>query len=89
MINKLCWTNEAWSDYLYWQTQDKKTLKRINKLILDTKRTPYTGLGKPEPLKENLSGFYSRRVDETNRLVYTVDKKYMLTIISCRYHYEK
>ncbi|GEA10256.1 Txe/YoeB family addiction module toxin [Alteromonas sp. KUL49] len=82
----LSWTDAAWSDYVYWQTQDKKTLKRINKLIVDTKRSPFEGIGKPEALKENLSGFWSRRIDETNRLVYAVDDN-ALTIISCRYHY--
>ena len=82
----LSWTDDAWDDYLYWQTQDKKTLKRINKLINDVKRSPFEGIGKPEPLKENLSGFWSRRVDDTNRLVYAVDDQVM-TIISCRYHY--
>ncbi|PML04886.1 addiction module protein [Vibrio breoganii] len=69
----LSWTDEAWSDSLYWQTQDKKRLKRINKLINDVKRSPFEGIGKPEPLKENLSGFWSRRIDDTNRLVYAVD----------------
>ncbi|HCG9617973.1 TPA: Txe/YoeB family addiction module toxin, partial [Vibrio parahaemolyticus] len=64
----LSWTDDAWDDYLYWQTQDKKTLKRINKLINDVKRSPFEGIGKPEPLKENLSGFWSRRIDDTNRL---------------------
>jgi toxin YoeB len=88
MIEILSWTREAWSDYVYWQTQDKKTLKRINKLILDTQRSPFEGIGKPEPLKENLTGFWSRRIDDTNRLVYAVDNN-QLTIISCRYHYEK
>ena len=88
MIEILAWTNEAWSDYIYWQGQDKKTLKRINRLIIDAKRNPLEGIGKPEPLKENLSGFWSRRIDETNRLIYAVDGK-KLTIISCRYHYEK
>jgi toxin YoeB len=82
----LVWTDEAWSDYVYWQGQDKKTLKRINKLISDSKGTPFEGIGKPEPLKENLSGFWSRRIDDTNRLVYAVDNT-SLTIISCRYHY--
>ncbi|MEI8626667.1 Txe/YoeB family addiction module toxin [Vibrio sp. M60_M70] len=82
----LSWTNDAWDDYLYWQTQDKKTLKRINKLINDVKRSPIEGIGKPEPLKENLSGFWSRRIDDTNRLVYAVDDQ-AITIISCRYHY--
>lgn len=83
---KLAWTDEAWDSYIYWQTQDKKTLKRINRLIKATKSTPFEGIGKPEPLKENLAGFWSRRIDDTNRLVYAVDDNY-LTIISCRYHY--
>ncbi|MEG4352111.1 Txe/YoeB family addiction module toxin [Microcoleus sp. LAD1_D3] len=86
MTRKLAWTDEAWGDYLYWQGQDKKTLKRINKLIEATIRLPLEGIGKPEPLRENLAGFWSRRIDDTNRLVYAVDDEY-LTIISCRYHY--
>jgi toxin YoeB len=88
MIEVLAWTKAAWSDYVYWQTQDKKTLKRINKLVQDTLRSPSVGLGKPEPLKENLAGFWSRRIDDTHRLVYAFDQQ-QLTIISCRYHYEK
>jgi toxin YoeB len=86
MDKKLAWTDEAWKDYIYWQSQDKKTLKRINKLIEAVKRQPFVGIGKPEPLRESLSGFWSRRIDETNRLVYAVDDEF-LTIISCRYHY--
>ncbi len=86
MLEILAWTKESWSDYLYWQSQDKKTIKRINKLIADTQRSPYTGIGKPEPLKANLTGFWSRRIDESNRLVYAIDDN-QLTIISCRYHY--
>jgi toxin YoeB len=86
MNRKLAWTDEAWKDYVYWQTQDKKTLKRINRLITDTRRDPFNGIGKPEPLKENLSGFWSRRIDEPNRLVYAVTDEYLI-IISCRYHY--
>jgi toxin YoeB len=82
----LAWTDEAWDSYVYWQSQDKKTLKRINKLITATKSTPFTGIGKPEPLKENLSGFWSRRIDDTNRLVYAVSDRY-ITIISCRFHH--
>ena len=82
----LSWTDEAWRDYLYWQSQDKKTLKRINKLISDVKRSPFDGIGKPEALKENLAGFWSRRIDDTNRLVYAVSD-HAITIISCRYHY--
>ncbi|MFC3203104.1 Txe/YoeB family addiction module toxin [Alteromonas oceani] len=87
MSNRLLsWTDEAWNSYVYWQTQDKKTLKRINKLISDVKRAPFDGIGKPEPLKENLSGFWFRRIDDTNRLVYAVDDT-AITVISCRYHY--
>lgn len=86
MSRILAWTDEAWADYLYWQKQDQKTLKRINKLIGETMRIPFEGIGKPEPLRENLAGFWSRRIDDTNRLVYAVDDVY-LTIISCRYHY--
>lgn len=85
MSRRLAWTDEAWSDYLYWQQQDRKTLKRINKLIEDLKRQPFEGIGKPEPLRENLTGFWSRRIDQTNRLVYAVDDD-LVTIISCRYH---
>ena len=84
---KLGWTDEAWKDYIYWQSQNKKTLKRINKLIKEAKNQHSEGIGKPEPLKENLSGFWSRRIDDTHRLVYAVDDDYF-TIISCRYHYQ-
>jgi toxin YoeB len=83
---RLVWTEAAWSDYLHWQGQDKKTLKRINKLIVDVMRSPFEGIGKPESLKENLSGFWSRRIDETHRLVYVVTDS-DITIIACRYHY--
>jgi toxin YoeB len=86
MTRNLAWTDAAWSDYIYWQGQDKKTLKRINRLITDTKRSPFDGIGKPEALKENLAGFWSRRIDESNRLVYAVDDSH-LTIIACHYHY--
>jgi len=86
MIDTLAWTNDAWKDYVYWQGQDRKTLKRINKLITQIQRTPFKGIGKPEPLKGNLAGFWSRRIDESNRLVYIIDDT-RLTIISCRYHY--
>ena len=82
----LSWTPEAWKSYLYWQGQDKKTLKRINRLIEATLRDPFVGIGKPEALKENLSGFYSRRIDAEHRLVYAVEEK-SIVIISCRYHY--
>ena len=85
-MRDLLWDSKAWQDYLYWQSQDKKTLKRINKLIQNTLSDPFKGIGKPEPLKENLSGYWSRRIDETNRLVYRVTDDY-IKIISCRYHY--
>jgi toxin YoeB len=88
MNDSLAWTKEAWSDYSYWQGQERKTLRRINKLIVDVQRSPFEGIGKPEALQENLAGFWSRRIDETNRLVYAVDDG-QLTIIACRYHYEK
>ncbi len=86
MSRLLSWTDESWKDYLYWQSQDRKTLKRINKLIEETKRHPFEGIGKPEPLKANLSGYWSRRVDDKNRLVYSVEEDYII-ILSCRFHY--
>ncbi|PMS16993.1 Txe/YoeB family addiction module toxin [Trinickia dabaoshanensis] len=82
----IMWTAEAWDDYVYWQGQDEKTLRRINQLIKDVQRSPFEGIGKPEPLKENLTGFWSRRIDETNRLVYEVANT-QINIVSCRYHY--
>ena len=86
MSRLLTWTDEAWDDYLYWQNQDKKTLKRINKIIEDIKRSPFEGIGKPEPLKANLSGFWSRRIDEKHRLVYEVTDE-RISIVQCRFHY--
>jgi len=87
MRSKLVWTNAAWSDYLNWQMQDKKTLKRINLLNKDAIRDPKDGIGKPESLKENLSSLWSRRIDDVNRLVYAIEKD-QLVIIACRYHYD-
>ena len=81
------WYDKAWDDYLFWQSQDKKTLKRINQLIRDTERDPFNGIGKPEPLRGDLSGFWSRRIDDTNRLVYRVNGEF-LEILSCKGHYE-
>jgi len=81
------WFDEAWEDYLYWQTQDKKTLKRINTLIRDIERNSFDGIGKPEPLRGDLNGFWSRRIDETNRLVYRIDGG-ILEILSCKGHYD-
>ena len=83
---KLLWEERAWGDYLYWQMQDRKTLKRINDLLKDVQRNAYEGIGKPEPLRENLSGCWSRRIDETNRLVYRIEAG-SLYILACRGHY--
>ena len=83
---KLLWEERAWGDYLYWQMQDRKTLKRINDLLKDVQRNAYEGIGKPEPLRENLSGCWSRRIDETNRLVYRIENG-SLYILACRGHY--
>lgn len=80
------WDDEAWEDYVYWQTQDKKTLKRINSLIKDIDRNGYEGIGKPEPLKGNWSGYWSRRIDEKNRLVYKIVDG-TIRIAQCRTHY--
>lgn len=82
----LLWEERAWVDYLYWQMQDRKTLKRINDLLKDVQRNAYEGIGKPEPLRENLSGCWSRRIDETNRLVYRIQDD-SLYILACRGHY--
>lgn len=85
-MSDLLFLNRAWSDYLYWQVQDKKTLKRINDLLRDIARDPFYGIGKPEPLKDDLSGFWSRRIDETNRLIYRLNDN-VIEILSCRGHY--
>ena len=87
MPKRITWTLAAWEDYQYWQGQDRKTLKRVNNLLKDCLREPFSGIGKPEPLKENLAGLWSRRIDEVNRLVYLVDGG-DLVIVACRYHYE-
>lgn len=81
------WEDRAWDDYLNWQDEDKKTLKRISKLIKDIKRSPFDGIGKPEPLKENLSGWWSRRIDEENRIVYFVEND-IVHIVACKGHYD-
>lgn len=85
-MNKITFTPQAWEEYCYWQIQDKKTLKRINQLLQDISRNSFTGIGKPEPLKENLSGYWSRRIDDVNRLVYRI-KDEQIEIIQCRGHY--
>ena len=78
---------ESWEDYLYWQKTDKKTLKKINELLKDIARNPFTGLGKPEPLKYKYQGFWSRRIDLEHRLIYQVSDDEIL-IAKCRFHYE-
>lgn len=83
---KKIWFDEAWEDYTYWQIQDKKTLKRINQLLQDINRNGYAGIGKPEPLKGNHSGWWSRRIDDTNRLVYRINNG-QIEIAQCRSHY--
>jgi toxin YoeB len=80
------WTDEAWEEYLYWQGQDKKTLKRINSILKDIDRSPFSGIGKPEPLKHGQQGYWSRRIDEANRIVYKVDKE-QIVIVQCGTHY--
>ena len=84
---KKIWSDKAWNDYLYWQTQDKKTLKRVNQLVKDIERNIFEGIGKPEALKGNLSGFWSRRIDDANRLIYRINGEF-IDILSCKGHYE-
>ena len=86
MKRQLSWDPDAWSDYLYWQQTDKLILKRINELIKDCLRSPFDGIGKPEGLKANLRGYWSRRITDEHRLVYKVDDERIL-IIQCRFHY--
>lgn len=83
---RLLWEEEAWEDYTFWQTQDKKTLKRINMLIKDMQRNVFEGIGKPEPLKGDLSGYWSRRIDDSNRIVYCL-RDDSIIIASCKGHY--
>jgi len=83
---KKLWEDDAWADYLHWQTQDKKTLKRINRLLLDIERNGYNGIGKPEPLKHDLSGWWSVKIDEKNRLVFRIEGD-KLEILQCGSHY--
>ena len=81
------WSDRAWEDYLYWQTGDKKTLKKINDLLKDIERNPYSGIGKPEPLRGTLSGCWSRRIDDANRIVYRVEDEH-LVLLQCKGHYD-
>ena len=85
-MRTVCWDAEAWAQYLWWQTQDRKTLKRINQLVKDIQRNENEGIGKPEPLRHEFSGYWSRRIDPTHRLVYKLTDTRII-IISCRYHY--
>ena len=84
-MNKI-FTENAWIDYGYWETEDRKTLKKINNLIKDIDRNKNEGIGKPEPLTGNLAGFWSRRINEKDRLIYKIDEQ-NIYILSCRYHY--
>lgn len=86
MSRRLTFDADGWSDYVYWQTEDRKTLKRLNTLITDALRDPFNGIGKPEPLRNRLGGAWSRRIDEANRLVYLVTDD-EIRILQARYHY--
>lgn len=85
-MSNLSFTEKAFAEYLYWQMQDKKTLKRINALLKDINRNPFEGVGKPEPLKGNYQGYWSRRIDDSNRLIYTVSDN-VIEIYQCKGHY--
>ena len=85
-MNKV-WHDKAWDEYVYWQTQDKKTLKRINHLLKDIDRHPFTGIGKPEPLTSDKQGYWSRRIDDVNRIVYKVEHNQVI-IVQCGGHYD-
>jgi len=87
-MKKIIFSKNAWEDYIFWQAEDKKILKKINALIKDIQLNPYFGIGKPEPLKYDLAGLWSRRIDHEHRLVYQVNENELL-IYSCRYHYDK
>ena len=82
----ITWTDESWEEYIEWQSQDKKIVKKINSLIKDIKRDPFDGIGKPEPLKHELSGCWSRRISDEHRLVYEITE-YSIVMISCKFHY--
>lgn len=86
-MSNITFTEKAFEEYLYWQLQDRKTLKRINSILKDISRNPYEGIGKPEGLKGNLSGYWSRRIDDRNRLVYRV-KNEQIEVYQCKNHYE-
>lgn len=83
---ELRFSEYAWEDYIYWQENDIKILRRINELIKDTQRQPFAGIGKPEPLKHDLKGYWSRRINQEHRLIYKVENK-IIHLIQCRHHY--
>lgn len=84
----LTWTPPAWDEYLYWQATDKRVVKRINELIRDALRNPFDGLGKPDPLRFELAGCWSRRINKEDRLIYLLDEQgTVLIVLQCRYHY--
>ena len=85
---RLAWEPRGWDDYLYWQQADKAVLRKINELLRDCLRTPFAGKGKPEPLRHEFSGFWSRRITDEHRLIYLVEKE-QIVIAQCRYHYQK
>ena len=84
---RLTWLPNGWKDYLYWQENDRKILQRVNELIKDAQRNPFTGLGKPQALRNNLSGWWSRRITQEHRLIYKVENE-CLPIMQCRFHYD-
>lgn len=83
---KIIFQEESWDEYLFWQENDKKILKKINELIKDIQRNPFWGLGKPEALKLNLNGYWSRRINQEHRLIYKIENNFVI-IVQCRYHY--
>lgn len=85
---RLLWETSAWDEYCSWQQEDKKTLKKINELLKDIQRTPFSGLGKPEPLKENRSGWWSRRINQADRIVYKLQDEDTIIIAACKNHYD-
>jgi len=87
-VSKIVFAEKAWENYLYWQKHDKNMIKKINQLVKDIERTPFDGLGKPEPLKNNLSGWWSRRIDDTHRIVYRIENG-SLEIVQCKDHYDE
>lgn len=85
---KLCFVDESWEDYLYWQKTDKKMVARINRIIKEISRNPYEGIGKPEALKHKYRGFWSRRIDDEHRIIYRVTDQNEIWIVKCRFHYD-